>query len=121
MAVQKGTVTSDVTGGNTKITVTGLNFVPDVVIVRIISDISTSVHSLFWIYTKYATFAMRTDSAGISAGLNSYALQSYSDNGYIKGNAKIKLINNGFEFYSTEQYGPIQVGDIFEWVAIKYE
>lgn len=121
MTVQKGTVISDVAGSSAKITVTGLNFVPDIVIVRIISDISTGVHTLFWVYTKYATFTMRTDSDGISAGLNQSANQSYSDNGYIKWQSKINLIDNGFEFHSADTYGPIQVGDIFEWTAIKYE
>ena len=122
MVVQKGTVTSDMTGDLATIQVTGLNFVPNIVIVRIISDISTSAHSLFWVYTRYATFAMRTDSDGISAGLNSASFQSYSDNGYMKGDTpRINLIDNGFEFRTIDSYGPIQIGDIFEWTAIKYE
>ena len=121
MVVQKGTVTSDVAGIDAKIGVTGLNFVPDIVIVRIISDISTSTHTLFWVYTRYATFTMRTDSSGISAGINVTSIQSYSDNGYIKGTARINLIDNGFEFKSPDSYGPIQKGDIFEWTAIKCE
>ena len=122
MVAQKGTVISDVGGWDATIQVTGLNFVPDIIIVRIISDISTSVHTLFWVYTRYATFVMRTDSSGISAGLNTGAIQSYSDNGYVKGStARIYLIDNGFEFKSPDSYGPIQIGDIFEWTAIKYE
>ena len=117
MQIQKGTVTA--TSQNENIRVTGLTFVPDIIIVKIISDISTSVHSLVWVYTPYANFGIRTDSNGISAGVSTAGY--YTDNGYTVGwNALISLIDGGFQFTSVSSYGPIQANDQFEWTAIKY-
>lgn len=118
MQMQKGTVTA--TSDKQDITITGLTFIPDIVFVRITSDISTLTHSLCWVYTPYVTFSSRTDSAGISVGIT--GINSYSDKGYNKGLPKIKLVDGGFQFDAIEQtYGPIRQGDQFEWVAIKYE
>ena len=117
MQIQKGTVTA--TSQNENIRVTGLTFVPDIIIVRIINDISTSAHSLVWVYTPYASFGVRTDSGGISAGISSGAY--YTDNGYTVGwKALISLIDGEFQFTSVSTYGPIQPNDKFEWIAIKY-
>ena len=118
MQIQKGTVTATDTGKD--ITVTGLNFIPNIITVRITSDISTNSHSLLWFYSPYGTTGIRTDSNGITAGLGNGTLLSYSDNGYTKGNASIHLNDTSFTFKSMG-YGPIQAGDVFEWIAIKYE
>lgn len=118
MQMQKGTVTA--TAENQNITITGLSFVPNIVFVRIISDISALTRSLCWIYTPYAIFSSRTDSNGINAGIT--GANSYLDKGYNKGVQKIKLIDGGFQFDTIDtSYGPIRQGDQFEWVAIKYE
>lgn len=118
MQIQKGTVTASVDNDN--IVVTGLAFVPNLVVVRIISDIPTNACSLCWVYTSYATFSSRTDSAGINAGLT--GANAYLDKGYNKGQQKIRLVDGGFQFDSIDSsYGPIRQGDQFEWVAIKYE
>ena len=120
MQIQKGTVTA--TAESQDITITGLSFVPNIVFVRIISDISTLSRSLCWIYTPYATFSSRTDSEGINANEGIAGLNSYLDKGYNKGVQKIKLIDGGFQFDTINgAYGPIRQGDQFEWVAIKYE
>ena len=117
MQIQKGTVTATKQSDN--IRVTGLTFIPDIVIVRIISDISTNVHSLVWVYTPYANIGVRTDSNGISAGL-SYG-GKYTNNGYnVGGYNSFNLIDGGFIFTSVGSYGPIQANDEFEWTAIKY-
>ena len=118
MQIQKGTVTATDTGKD--ITVTGLNFIPNIIMVRITSDISTKPHSLLWFYSSYGTTGIRTDSDGITAGLGTSNSMSYSDNGYTKGNTSIDLNDTSFTFKSMS-YGPIQAGDVFEWVAIKYE
>lgn len=118
MQMQKGTVTA--TSDKQNITITGLTFIPDIVFVRITSDISTLTHSLCWVYTPYATFSSRTDSSGISAGITSINSYLYKEN--TKGSPKINLLNGGFQFNSIDlSYGPITQGDQFEWVAIKYE
>ena len=118
MQIQKGTVTA--TSQNENIRVTGLTFIPDIIIVRIISDISTSAHSLVWVYTPYANFGIRTDSNGISAG--GCTAGAYTDNGYTVGvYTAFNLIDGGFQFTSiNDSYGPIQANDQFEWTAIKY-
>ena len=117
MQIQKGTVTA--TSQNENIRVTGLTFVPDIIIVRIINDISTNAHSLVWVYTPYAIFGIRTDSGGISAGVSQVGL--YTDKGYNVGwKEMFKLIDGGFQFTSVSTYGPIQANDQFEWTAIKY-
>lgn len=117
MQIQKGTVTA--TSQNENIRVTGLTFIPDIVIVRIISDISTSAHSLVWVYTPYANLGLRTDSDGISHGLSSTGY--YRDNGYNVGvNDFFYLVEGGFQFTSVSTYGGIQPNDQFEWTAIKY-
>lgn len=118
MQMQKGTVTA--TAENQNITITGLSFVPNIVFVRIISDISALARSLCWIYTPYARFSIRTDSSGISSGIT--GKDYYADKGYTVGTSKIKLIDGGFQFNTIDtSYGPIRQGDQFEWVAIKYE
>lgn len=117
MQIQKGTVTA--TKQNDNIKVTGLTFIPDIIIVRIISDISTSAHSLVWVYTPYANLGIRTDSDGISHGVS--ATGKYIDNGYTVGDyGSFNLIDGEFTFTSVSTYGPIQVNDQFEWTAIKY-
>lgn len=118
MQIQKGTVTATDTGKD--ITVTGLNFIPDIIQVRIISDISTNPHSLLWFYSSYGTSGIRTDSNGITAGLGNSVTTSYTDNGYTKGSPSITLNDGGFTFKSMA-YGAIQTGDVFEWVALKYK
>ena len=116
MQIQKGTVTA--TSQNENIRVTGLTFVPDIVIVRIISDISTSAHSLVWVYTPYASFGVRTDSGGISSGVASAG--NYTDKGYsISRYDAFKLIDGGFMFTSVSKNAGIQTNDQFEWAAIK--
>lgn len=118
MQIQKGTVTATV--DNQEITITGLSFIPNIILVRIISDIPTVACSLCWVYTPYARFSSRTDSNGINAGIT--GANSYLDKGYNKGVQKIKLIDGGFQFDTIDtSYGPIRQGDQFEWVAIKYE
>ena len=118
MQIQKGTVTATLQNDNIK--VTGLTFIPNIIFVRIISDISTSACSLCWVYTPYATFSSRTDSNGINKGIT--GVNSYLDKGYNKGLQKIKLIDGGFQFDTIDiVYGFIRQGDQFEWVAIKYE
>jgi hypothetical protein len=118
MQIQKGTVT--VTADNQDIIVNGLSFVPNIILVRIISNIPTLACSLCWVYTPYATFSTRTDSNGINAGIT--GANSYLDKGYNKGTQKIKLIDGGFQVFSIDNsYGPIRQDDQFEWVAIKYE
>lgn len=118
MQMQKGTVTA--TADKQNIAITGLTFVPDIVLIKIISDVSTLARSLCWVYTSYATFSSRTDSAGINAGLT--GANAYLDKGYNKGQQKIRLVDGGFQFDSIDSsYGPIRQGDQFEWVAIKYE
>ena len=117
MQIQKGIVTA--TTQNENIKVTGLTFIPDIIIVRIISDVSTSAHSLVWVYTPYATFGVRTDSGGISVGLSTAGY--YTDNGYTVGwGSLFSLIDGGFQFTSVSTYGPVQANDQFEWTAIKY-
>ena len=117
MQIQKGTVTA--TSQNENIRVTGLTFVPDIVIVRIISDISTSAHSLAWVYTPYANFGIRTDSDGISRGTSTAG--EYTDNGYdVDVYNSFNLIDGGFMFTSVSTFGGIQPNDQFEWTAIKY-
>ena len=117
MQIQKGRITA--TSQNENIQVTGLTFIPDIVIVRIISDISTSIHSLVWIYTPYTNLAIRTDSEGISHGV--ICAGKYTDNGYTVGSYNsFNLIDGGFQFTSVGSYGPIQPNDQFEWTAIKY-
>ena len=118
MQIQKGIVTA--TKQDDNIEVTGLTFIPDIIIVRIISDISTSTHSLVWVYTPYTNFGIRTDSEGISRGITPSG--KYTDNGYTIGNYNsMKLIDGGFMFTSINAgYGPIRANDQFEWTAIKY-
>ena len=118
MQIQKGIVTA--TKQNDNIEVTGLTFIPDIIIVRIISDISTNVHSLVWVYTPYASLGIRTDSEGISRGITPSG--KYTDNGYTVGNYNsLMLIDGGFMFTSiSTSYGSIQANDQFEWIAIKY-
>lgn len=118
MQIQKGTVTA--TSQNENIRVTGLTFVPDIVIVRIISDISTGAHSLAWVYTPYANLGIRTDSDGISHRV--VAAGNYTDNGYnvINVSTLINLIDGGFQFTSVNKNAGIQPNDQFEWTAIKY-
>lgn len=117
MQIQKGTVTA--TSQDENIRVRGLTFVPDIIIVRIIGDVSTSTHSLVWVYTPYARFGLRTDSGGISHGLSLTGY--YTDNGYtVGGNNLFYLVEGGFQFTSISSYGPIQANDQFEWTAIKY-
>ena len=121
MQIQKGIVTA--TKQNDNIEVTGLTFIPDIIIVRIISDISTSPHSLVWVYTPYANLGIRTDSEGISCGASTAG--KYTDNGYTAGNtvpiyASLELIDGGFMFTSVSLYAEIQTNDQFEWTAIKY-
>ena len=118
MQIQKGIVTA--TKKNDKIEVTCLTFIPDIIIVRIISDISTNAHSLVWVYTPYTNFGIRTDSEGISRGITPAG--EYTDNGYISGNYNsLSLIDGGFMFTSINtSYGPIQANDQFEWTAIKH-
>lgn len=118
MQVQKGTVIA--TNTNNSITVNDLNFTPDIVLVRI-KDISTynTVHSLFWIYTKYASCSIRTDSGGIKNNIANKCM--YTDLGYTKGDTAITVKNNSFTFSSLSNYGPIQAGDEFEYVAIAYD
>ena len=118
MQIQKGIVTA--TKQNDNIEVTGLTFIPDIIIVRIISDVSTSAHSLVWVYTPYANLGIRTDSGGISRRV--VAAGNYTDNGYnvINVSTLINLIDSGFKFGNINQSGPIQANDQFEWTAIKY-
>ena len=117
MQIQKGIVTATKQGE--KIRVTGLTFIPDIVIVRIISDISTNAHSLVWVYTPYANLGIRTDSDGISKGTGTGG--KYIDRGYnISNYDAFNLIDGGFQFSSISQYGPIQANDQFKWTAIKY-
>lgn len=119
MQIQKGTVTA--TLQNENIRVRGLTFVPDIVIVRIISDVSTSTHSLVWVYTPYFNIGIRTDSEGISHGISTTG--KYTDNGYTTSNDynSFGLIDGGFTFTSVNNtYGVIQPNDQFEWTAIKY-
>ena len=117
MQIQKGTVTA--TSQNENVRVTGLTFIPDIIIIRIISDISISTHSLVWVYTPYANFRIRTNNGGISAG--AAAIGAYTDKGYNVGNYRdLGLIEGGFQFTSTSKNGPIQANDQFEWTAIKY-
>lgn len=116
MQMQKGVVTADKI--NATITVNNLLFEPDIVIIRIISDIS-STHSLLWTYTPYGSSGIRTDSSGINSGVQLAGL--YNDNGYVKGYACITVNENSFTFNSVSVYGQIQQGDEFEWIAIKYE
>ena len=115
---KKGIVTA--TKQNDNIEVTGLTFIPDIIIVRIISDISTKIHSLVWVYTPYTNFGIRTDSEGVSRGITPAG--KYTDNGYTAGNYNsLSLIDGGFMFTSiSTSYGPIQANDQFEWTAIKY-
>lgn len=116
MQIQKGIVTA--TKQDDVIKVTGLTFIPDIIIVRIISDISTRTHSLVWVYTPYASFAIRTDSDGISAGI--YSLAKYADNGYAVGPSTcLELIDGGFMFMTIHEYASIKANDQFEWTAIK--
>lgn len=117
MQIQKGTVIAVNT--NDTIKVTGLTFIPDIVIVRIISDVS-GVHSLVWVYTPYANLGIRTDSDGISKGISSAG--NYIDKGYNIGRYNsFNLIDGGFKFASVnDAYAPIQANDQFEWTAIKY-
>lgn len=118
MQIQKGTVTATV--DNQEITITGLSFIPNIILVRIISDIPTVACSLCWVYTPYARFSTRTDSNGISAGIT--GTNYYADKGYTKGIARIELVDEGFKFLSIDtSYGPIRQGAQFEWIAIKYE
>ena len=49
MQIQKGIVTA--TKQNDNIKVTGLTFIPDIIIVRIISDISTRAHYSMGLHT----------------------------------------------------------------------
>ena len=117
MQIQKGIVTA--TKKNDIIKVTGLTFIPDIIIVRIISDISTSPHSLVWVYTPYANLGIRTDSEGISRGASSAG--KYTDNGYnVAIYTSLELIDGGFMFTSVSLYAEIQTNDQFEWTAIKY-
>ena len=117
MQIQKGIVTA--TRKDENIKVTGLTFIPDIIIVRIISDISTSAHSLVWVYTPYASLGIRSDSNGVSAGVLSST--KYTDNGYTVGSFNfLKLIDGGFSFVSVSSFAPIQANDQFEWTAIKY-
>ena len=118
MQIQKGIVTA--TKLDESIKVTGLTFIPDIIIVRIISDISTSAHSLVWVYTPYASLGVRTDSEGISR--RAVAAGNYTDKGYnvINVSTLISLIDGGFKFGSINQSGPIQANDQFEWTAIKH-
>lgn len=118
MQMQKGIVTATV--DNQEMTITGLSFIPNIIFVRIISDIPTSACSLCWVYTPYARFSIRTDSGGISSGIT--GKDYYADKGYTVGTSKIELVDEGFKFLSIDiSYGPIRQGDQFEWVAIKYE
>ena len=117
MQIQKGIVTA--TRDKDNIKVTGLTFTPDIIIVRIIGDISTGTHSLVWIYTPYANLGIRTDSDGISRGITPVA--KYTDNGYsVSTYAPLELIDGGFMFWNISEYGPIRANDQFEWTAIKY-
>lgn len=117
MQIQRGVVSANM--NNQTILVDNLLFEPNVVIVRITNDISTGTHSLLWTYTPYGNMGIRTDSAGINAGVQSAGL--YNNNGFNKGNSSIEVIDNSFKFKSVSSYGPIQQGDEFEWIAIKYE
>lgn len=117
MQIQKGIVTA--TKQDEAIKVTSLTFIPDIIIIRIISDISTSAHSLVWVYTPYAIFGLRTDSDGISRG--AVPTGKYTDNGYAtSSSAPLKLIDGGFMFVSVSAFSQIQANDQFEWTAIKY-
>ena len=117
MQIQRGIATA--TKQNDVIKVTGLTFIPDIIIVRIISDISTSTHSLVWVYTPYTNFGIRTDSNGVSAGI--YSSASYADNGYTIGSSTfLELIDGGFMFRTIHEFVSIQANDQFEWTAIKY-
>lgn len=117
MQIQKGIVTA--TRQDEAMKVTGLTFIPDIIIIRIISDISTGAHSLVWVYTPYASLGIRSDSDGVSAGVLSSV--KYTDNGYTKGPFDfLKLIDGGFMFSSVSAFSQIQANDQFEWTAIKY-
>ena len=118
----KGAVTA--TNKNEVIKITGLDFIPDFIEVRITSDLSnTTPHSLLWLYSSHGATSIRTSSEGIIDGLGQSCCFSYTDNGYNETalfNDSIKLISGGFSFTSSSNTnGPIQAGDTFEWIAIK--
>lgn len=118
MQVQKGTVTCS--ADTATVVIDNLQFSPDIFIIKLISDITKTTHTIGGFWTPTISVALRTDSGGITQGVvHNY---NYTEQGVNVGNCSLaQTSDTTFKLESmSNNYGPTRAGDIFEWTAIKY-
>lgn len=117
MQVQKGTVTCS--ADTAQVVIENLQFSPDIFIIKLISDVTKSTHTIGGFWTPTISVAFRTDSEGITRGMT--CNYNYTDQSVNVGNCNLKQTSDTtFKLESMGIYGPTRAGDIFEWTAIKY-